>query len=159
LAEYYRSREEYKKVRELYNRITRHLPDHAFLIIPGLEKVLYDLGSFDEIIPLYENIFRENPKNFTVGFALANLYEKKNDLDAARDVYRKISEVYPKNVVARLNLLRLASEDKNIRKDLADMIKTQSELKYSCPSCGYTATKFSFNCPKCHAIESSLPSL
>jgi len=159
LAEYYRTREEFKKVRELYYKIINQLPDHAHLIIPGLEKVLYDLGSFDEIIPLYENIFRNNPKNFTVGFALASLYEKKNDLEAARDIYRKISEIYPKNIVSRLNLLRLATEDKNVRKELADVIKIHSELKYSCQSCGYTTIKYAFNCPKCHALESFLPSL
>lgn len=159
LAEYYRTREDYKKVRELYYKIINQLPDHTFLIIPGLEKVLYDLGAFDEIIPLYEKIFHDNPKNFTVGFALASLYEKKNDLEAARDVYRKISDVYPKNIVSRLNLLRLATEDKNIRKELTDIIKSHSELKYSCQSCGYPTSKFTFNCPKCHAIESFLPSL
>jgi len=159
LAEYYRSREEYKKVRELYQKLISLSPDHAFLIIPSLEKILYDLGSFDDIIPLYENIFRVNPKNFTVGFALASLYEKKNDLEAARDVYRKISEVYPKNVVSRLNLLRLATEDKNARKELLDIIKVHSELKFACQSCGNLLGKFSFNCPKCHALESYLPSL
>lgn len=158
LAEYYRIREEYKKVRELYYKIIKQLPDHSFLIIPGLEKVLYDLGSFDEILPLYENIFRDNPKNFTIGFALASLYEKKNDLEAARDIYRKISDVYPKNIVSRLNLLRLATEDKSIRKELAEVIKIHGELKYSCQSCGYITNKFAFNCPKCHALESFLPS-
>lgn len=159
LADYYRSREEYKKVRELYQKIISISPDHAFLIIPNLEKILYDLGSFDDIIPLYENIFRANPKNFTVGFALASLYEKKNDLEAARDVFRKISEVYPRNMISRLNLLRLATDDKNVRKELLDIIKTQSELRYVCQSCGNSINKFSFHCPKCHALESYLPAL
>jgi lipopolysaccharide biosynthesis regulator YciM len=159
LAEYYRSREEYKKVRELYLKITGQIPDYTFLIIPGLEKVFYDLGLFDEIIPLYERVFRDSPKNFSVGFALANLYEKKNDLESARDIYRKISDLYPKNVISRLNLLRLATEDKAIRRELTDLIKVQTESKYACQKCGHSTAKFAFTCPKCHALESFLPSL
>jgi len=157
MAEYYRSKDDLKKAREFYLKIAAQVPDFLFLIIPSLEKVMYDLGSFDEMIPLYERIFRDNPKNFPVGFALAALYEKKNELESARDVYRKIAEMHPKDVVSRLNLLRLGTEDKNAKRDLIDIIKTQSELKYTCTVCGTTAVKFNFLCPVCHTLESYQP--
>lgn len=156
-AEYHRSKDDLKKAREFYLKIAGQVPDFLFLIIPNLEKVMYDLGSFDEMIPLYERIFRDNPKNFPVGFALAALYEKKNELESAREIYRKISEIHPKNVASRLNLLRLGTEDKNIRRDLADASKSQGELKFTCAVCGSSAAKFSFLCPVCHALESYQP--
>lgn len=156
-AEYFRLHDDLKKAREYYLKIAGLAPDFMFLIIPGLEKVMYDLGSFEEMIPLYEKIFQANPKNFPTAYALAALYEKKNDLELAREVYRKVAEIYPRSVVPRLNLLRLSTDDKNARRDLIDLIKTQGDLKYLCAACGTMAEKFSFLCPVCHALESYKP--
>jgi len=148
-----------KKAQEYYLKIITQHPKHAFLIIPKFEKVYFELGAFDEIISIYEKIFQENPKNFSVGFALANLYEKKNDIESAKDVYRKLSDLYPKSSLPKLYGLKLMTEDKTIKRGIAEIEKTIRRKEFRCNNCGYEMQKFSFICPRCHAIESFLPYL
>jgi len=156
LVEYFKKKEDLKKVKEYYLKIIRHHPDFTYLIITGLEKVFFDLGLFDEIMPIYEKIYRGNPKNFSVGFALANLYEKKNEIETAKDIYRKIYENYPQSILPKLHLLKLLTDDKLLKREITEMIKTFSDGQYSCQKCGYKTNKFSFICHQCHAIESFL---
>lgn len=159
LGNYFEQQGDLRKAQEYYLKIFKQHPEHAFLIIPKFEKVYFELGSFEEIIPLYEKIFQESPKNFSVGFALANLYEKKNDMESAKDIYRKLSELYPKSILPRLYELRLMTEDKLIKRNIAEIEKNIRRQDYICNNCGFETQNFSFICPRCHAIESFLPSL
>lgn len=159
LGNYFEQKNDLRKAQEYYLKIIRQHPEHAFLIIPKFEKVYFELGSFEEILPLYEKIFQERPKNFPVGFALANLYEKKNDVESAKDVYRKLSELYPKSILPRLYELQLMTEDKSIKRNIGDIEKKVRRQDYTCNNCRLETQNFSFICPRCHAIESFLPSL
>lgn len=159
LGNYFEQKGDLNKAQEYYLRIITQHPKHAFLIIPKFEKVYFELGAFDEIIPIYEKIFQENPKNFSVGFALADLYEKKNDAESAKGVYRKLSDLYPKSVLPKLYSLKLMTEDKVIKKGIAEIEKNLRRKEFRCNNCGYEMQKFSFICPRCHAIESFLPYL
>lgn len=158
-ADYFKNKGDFKKAKEYYLKIISQNPDYTFLIISGLEKIFYELGSFDEIIPIYEKIFRANPKNFSVGFALASLYEKKNDLESARDTYRKIAELYPKSILPKFRLMQLMTEARQLKKELMETEKMLADHQFKCRNCGYQTNKFSFICPKCHAIVSFLPYL
>ena len=156
MAEYSKNTGDLKKVREYYLKILNRYPDFTFLVQYGLEKTMYDLGSFDEIIPIYDKIFRQNPRNFSVGFALASLYEKKNELESAKEIYRKIGEIFPRSILPKIRILRLITDDKHLKKEFSDIDKTLSEHRYRCRSCNYETNKFTFLCPKCHALESFL---
>ncbi len=159
IAEFYRNRGELKKAREYYLKIAQLHPRWTFLIIENFEKVSFETGTFDETIPLYEKIFKADPKNFMVGFALANLYEKKNEQELAKEIYYKISEIYPKNPLPKLHLVQLLGDTKSVRKELNEVIKLLAENKFVCTNCGMFINKFAFLCPKCHSIESFLPHL
>lgn len=156
LADYFKQKGDFKKAKEYYYKLITQHPDHAFLIIPQFEKIYFETGSFDEIIPVYEKIFQDNPKNFAVGFALASLYEKKNDIDTAKTVYSKLSAVYPKSILSRLNLLKAMTDDKSMKKRIVEIEKAVSQRNYRCKNCRFEARKFLFLCPKCHALESFL---
>ncbi|MEO0142880.1 MAG: tetratricopeptide repeat protein [candidate division WOR-3 bacterium] len=157
IAEFYRNKGEFKKAREYYLKIAQLHPKWTFLIIENFEKVAFETGTFDEIIPLYEKIFKADPKNFTVGFALANLYEKKNEKELAKEIYYKISELYPKSLLPKLLLTSLMGDTKSVRKELNEVIKLVTENKFVCTNCGMSTNKFIFLCPKCHSVESFLP--
>ena len=159
LTSYYEQKEDLRKAKEYYLKITTHHPDHLFLIIPPLEKVFFDLGSFGEIISIYEKNFDKKPENFSVGFALANLYQKKNDIESAKYVYRRLTERFPKSILPKLHLLKLMTDDKAIKNEIAEIKKTVSEHQFKCRNCGNEIDKFSFICKKCRAIESFLPYL
>jgi len=155
-GDYYEQRGNLKKAKECYHKLITKHPDRAFLIIDKFEKVYYELGLFDEIIPVYEKIFHANPKNFAVGLALAALYEKKNDLDAAQALYSKLSEKYPKSSLLRLRLLKSKVKDESLMDEITEIENEVGNKSFKCTNCGFDAEKFSFLCPKCHAIESFL---
>ncbi len=156
LGDYYEQKGNLKKAKEYYHKIMTKHPDRAFLIIDKFEKVYYELGLFDDIIPVYEKIFRANPKNFAVGLALAALYEKKNDLEAAQAVYNKLSDRYPKSSLLKLRLLKSIIQDETLTEKVTEIENAVSNELFKCTNCGFCAEKFSFLCPKCHAIESFL---
>jgi lipopolysaccharide biosynthesis regulator YciM len=159
LAEYFEQNGEYKKAKEYYLDIINHHSDYIFLIIPKFEKVLFELGSFDEIVSIYEKVFNKNPANFSVGLALASLYEKKNDIESAKDVYRILSEKYPKSLLPRFYLLKLMVEDAVIKDEITELEKSISHHNFKCRNCGYETDKFPFICTRCRAIESYSPVL
>ena len=148
-----------KKARESYLKIIDEHPEYSFLVIPHLERVSFELGSFSDIIPIYEKIVAKYPTNFSVAFALANLYEKKNDIDAARGLYTKLVEQFPESVLPKIRLLQLQTDDESFSVALEDIERTLCTKEYSCSNCGNTKPGFSFLCEKCHAIESFSPVL
>ncbi|MCX7994797.1 MAG: tetratricopeptide repeat protein [candidate division WOR-3 bacterium] len=158
-AEFYKNKGDLKKAKDYYLKLLELKPDFAFLVIENFEKVAYETGSFEQIIPLYEKIFKLNPKNFSVGFALASLYEKKNEVEYAREIYRRINEMYPEAVLPRIYLLKLSIDTKEARKELAEIEKILSPNKFVCNKCGNKIKKFSFLCTSCRSIESYLPQL
>lgn len=159
LAGYFEQQGDLKKAKEYYLKIIAHNPEHIFLIIPKFEKVYFELASFNKIIPIYEGVFDKNPKNFPVGFALADLYEKKNDFDSAKSVYRRLAEKDPKTIRPKLSLLRLMTEDEALKNEIIEIEKTMTNRQTRCRNCGYETDTFLFICPRCRAIESFLPYL
>jgi lipopolysaccharide biosynthesis regulator YciM len=156
LANHFEQKGDLKKAKEYFYKIIKNHPDHAFLIIPKFEKIYFELDLFDEIIPIYEKIFRDNPKNFTVGFVLADLYEKKNDIETAKDLYYKLADVYPVSILPKLHLLKANTDDETLKEKIAKIENIISHGKFKCTKCAFSTEKFSFLCPKCHAIESFL---
>jgi lipopolysaccharide biosynthesis regulator YciM len=150
----YERRGNLKKAKEYYHKIMTHHPDRAFLIVPGFEKVYFELGLFDEIIPIYEKIFHKNPKNFSVAFALADLYEKKNDLSGAKEIYSKLIDIFPKSGLPRLRMLKASVKDKNIKEKIMEIEGTVAHHKYVCDNCGFSMDTYVLLCPRCHAVES-----
>ncbi len=159
LAHHFTQKGDLKKAKEFYSKIMSNHPDHLFLIIPGIEKVYFELGSFDNIISIYEKIFSKKPDNFSVGFALANLYEKKNDIESAKDVYRRLADRYAKNILPRLHLLKLMTGDRAVKNELTEIEKVIKHNRVRCKNCGYETDGFPFICTQCHAVESFLPYL
>lgn len=158
-ARYFEKKGDLKKAQEYYLKIMETHPDFAFMIIPGFEKVYFELGEFGNIIPLYEKLYNKNPKNFSVGFALAKLYEKKNDIDTAKEIYRKVADTYPHSILPKLSLLRLMVDDESTREKIYDIEKLIAGNQFICKNCGNKVKKFTLLCPICRAIESYSPLL
>ena len=159
MGNFFERKNDLKKARENYLKIINEHPECAFLIIPHFEKVSFELGSFNDIIPIYEKISAKDPKNFSVGFALASLYEKKNDLEAAEEVYLKLSDLFPRSVLPKIRLLKLKTVDEPTLTALDEIETALWRREFRCRNCGNVRVDFSFLCEKCHAIESFSPVL
>ena len=153
-AQYHEKKEDLKKAKDLYTKIITQKPDCAFLVIPHLEKVFFELDLFDEIIPIYEDIFTKNNKNCAIGIALATLYEKKNDIAASTEVYANLTESCPDSIIPKLRLMKIMTDDESIKEKLDDIEGTVSRTYYDCGKCGYGSETFVMLCPQCRSIGS-----
>ncbi|UCC12954.1 MAG: tetratricopeptide repeat protein [candidate division WOR-3 bacterium] len=158
-GKYYEQKGDLKRAREYYGKIMRLHPQHAFMIINAFEKVMYELDLFDEIFPIYEQIFTDDPKNFTVGVALANLYEKKNDKEQMQEIYRKLTDVFPESILPKLRQIRMSVDDNQVIDTVIQVERAVYQKNLTCSNCGHSISKFSLLCPKCGSLESLLPSL
>jgi hypothetical protein len=120
---------------------------------------MYELDLFDEIFPIYEQIFTDDPKNFTVGVALANLYEKKNDKERMQEVYHKLTDVFPESILPKLRQIRMSVDDNQVIDTVIQVERAAYQKKLTCSNCGHSTSKFSLLCSKCGSLESLLPSL
>ena len=158
-GKYHEQKGDLKKAREYYGKILKVHPRHAFMILSAFEKVMYELDLFDELFPIYEEIFSTDQKNFVVGVALANLYEKKNDTEMMQDVYRKLAEVFPESILPKLRQIRMLVDDHEVIDTVTQLEEAVYQKRFICDQCGHSTTKFSLLCPKCGSLESLLPSL
>lgn len=154
LADHHEKKGDIKKAAEYYTKIINNHPDHAFLILSRYGRVMFELDRFEDIIPVYEKIFSANPKNFAVGFELAALFKKKSEPDRVKQIYQKIAEVYPDNVLPRLYMIQYSSKETDVQRKVDETINALAVNKYRCSNCGFTTGEHVFLCPKCHAIES-----
>jgi lipopolysaccharide biosynthesis regulator YciM len=159
LAAYFEEKGDLKKAKDYYYKMITQHSDYAFLIIPKFEKLYFELNLFDEIIPIYEKIFHKNPKNFAIGLALADLYEKKNDTERAMNVYSKLSDLYPKSFLPKLRSLKTIADDETIKEKISEIENSLVHGNVRCTNCGFVTEEFAFLCPRCHAVESFLPYL
>ena len=159
LGNFFENRGDVRKARENYLKIINEHPEFSFLVIPQFERASFELGSFNDIIPIYEKIAAREPKNFSIAFALANLYEKKNDIESAQEVYTKMAEQFPRSVLPNIRSLRLMTNDESTASKLQDIETTLLAREYTCSNCGNIRPDISFLCERCHAIESFSPSL
>jgi lipopolysaccharide biosynthesis regulator YciM len=154
MAKYYENKGDLKKAKEYYSKIITQHSNCAFLAISHLEKVLFELDLFDEVIPIYEEVFNKDTKNASIGMALANIYIKKNDLKAAKEIFATLMDNDPENVVPRLQLLKLTIDDQSITDQLNEIESIIKRTQYQCTKCGHKSKAFEMLCPTCRDIGS-----
>lgn len=137
-----------------WQKVVDELPEFAFLTFARLEKAYFDKGKFGEVEKIYEALWERDPRNLRVLSALARIYEKKGDGQAAVEAFNKILDVDPSSAFARAGLMRLCLERGDLE-EAAEHARTLSEVSfprgesYSCSECGYTSSEYLWHCPQC----------
>lgn len=85
-------------------------PGDAHLVFDRLRRSLFDMGQFNMISTIFENILERDPNNISAAMALAELYEKKGDRSQALDFYRQIINAHPNYAPAHIGLARIYRE-------------------------------------------------
>ena len=142
-----------------WKRLVEIVPKAGYLVFNKLEKALFELGSFGEISEIYEQIYRENPKDAHALFALASLDEKKGRSEEAELKYGQILEIDPSFLPARLSLIRMYQESNQIDK-AKEMVESLFEIlpikveDFVCEKCGYKSPEPLWRCPGCEEWNS-----
>jgi lipopolysaccharide biosynthesis regulator YciM len=137
-----------------WKKLLERVPSAGYLVFNKLEKTLFELGSFGEISEIYEQIYRDNPKDSHALFALASLDEKKGRTDEAQLKYNQILEIDPSFVPARLSLIRIYQEQ-NEKEKARGMVDQLFEIlpakvdNFICEKCGFSSSEPLWRCPSC----------
>jgi len=119
-----------------WNKLISTVPDQAHRVIERLKKTLFELGRFGDILEICQNILDHSPKDIEARRMLADFYEKKGDIEQAREYLEQIIDDFPDDYTSILELTRLYLE-KGDRKKIEDLYRSlerrREKLKEASP--------------------------
>jgi lipopolysaccharide biosynthesis regulator YciM len=154
LGDAYYSEQRLDEAVDCWKKLLQMVPKTGYLVFNKLEKTLFELGSFGEISEIYEQIYRENPRDSHALFALASLDEKKGRTEEAQLKYNQILDIDPSFLPARLSLIRIYQEQneidqaKEMLKNLFETLPAKMEY-FTCRKCGFSSSEPLWRCPRC----------
>lgn len=99
-----------------WNKLIDAVPTEGHQAIERLEKVLFDLGRFGDIVDICQRILNHSPRDHKALMTLAEFHKKKGELDLAEQRLFAILDDQPHDVEAILGLLRIYIEQKDLAK-------------------------------------------
>ncbi|MEE8575830.1 MAG: tetratricopeptide repeat protein, partial [candidate division Zixibacteria bacterium] len=106
---------------EFWNKLIAAVPDRSDIVIERLKKTLFELGRYGDIVEICENILSHAPRNMKARRTLAEFYEKKGDLNLAREQLESLTDDFPDDLPTLVELMRLYLEQDERRK-LAELL-------------------------------------
>jgi lipopolysaccharide biosynthesis regulator YciM len=159
LGEAYLAEDRLDDAVEFWKKLLEKVPQASYLVFDKLEKALFELGQYEEIVEIYENSLLQNPKNTQILFAFANIYEKKGRNREAEEKYRQILEIDPSFIPAKLRLVKIYEQEKRgekLKTAINELLETfpPRQESFSCSNCEYVSTRPLWKCPNCHSLDS-----
>lgn len=106
-----------------WKKLITAVPEKGHLVIDRLEKTLFDMGRYGDIMDVCQQILEHAPKNLEARLTLARFYDKKGDLEASAEILDQVVDDYPDSLPAVLGLINIYLE-RNEHKKLGGLIRT-----------------------------------
>jgi lipopolysaccharide biosynthesis regulator YciM len=161
LGEYYYAQGDINQAIENWRNVLQNNPQYYYLIRNRIEAAYYDLGKYEEMIEVYNKLTSKIPDDAMLYTALAQIYEKKEDVKSAIAILAKAPISDSKGFLAQLNLINLQIKDGAAKKaewvlsQLIEQLQNESQ-NYRCGICGFESKQFQWQCPKCWNWESMI---
>jgi lipopolysaccharide biosynthesis regulator YciM len=110
---------------ETWNEILDLAPDKSALVRDRLERAYFDAGRFEDITAIYERLLRKVPDDSGLVVALAEIYQKKEDLSSAIRLLERVGSRHKGDVLPRVTLAAMyleRAEYDRARRVLAEVI-------------------------------------
>jgi lipopolysaccharide biosynthesis regulator YciM len=127
LADSYVHEERAEDALETLKQFIEKNPTKASLVFPRIKDVLFTIGEFGEIENIYNSIIEEYPENKDAHLALAELYEKKGELNRAIQLCLDVLEKDAKYKSARRMLVAYYHKKGDDRRAVDHALKYMSE--------------------------------
>jgi len=133
LADFYESENNQGAALETLKEFIEKVPSQSHLAFGRLKDILYEGGVYSEIENLYKEIIEKQPDNFVAHLALAEIYEKKGELDLAIAVCEQVLEKDPENIAAQKYLVRFyhqKGQDKKALKIAMELLEEPARIQH-----------------------------
>lgn len=144
---------------EVWTKFCTKYPAKSYILFPELEKTYFEQGTFAQIQKLYLNILKTDPENLPIYIALAKIFRKKGDHEAALSLLKDAqSQNLDQNILNQeeVQILFEQNKYKEAAQLAINLIETRDNLQapgFSCKKCDYVSTEPFIKCPKCGNID------
>ncbi|OQX85642.1 hypothetical protein B6D60_07520 [candidate division KSB1 bacterium 4484_87] len=136
-------------------RFISNAPDKAYLAFQRIRDVLFHIGNFGEVESIFQKLLKKDSKNDPVRFALADIYERKGELQRAIDLCqdcleKDVTSIHAKRYLVKF-LPRIGKQDEALKyaNELIDDLFAQKEKYFACKNCGHVSEEPLWRCPNC----------
>ena len=140
-----------------------NIPSRAYIVFPELEKACFDTGAFTEVESIYGKMLEKDPTNVSAALALAEIYLKKSEYDAALDILKRLEEEVGENPQLEAFATRVLynrGQYKAAAQKAVHFLEKQfhwNQKQYTCKQCGYKSSEPLWLCPQCRSLDSFIP--
>lgn len=140
------------KARSLIDKFLKLYPEYADKVLGLTEKVYFDLGIYEKVVPLYEDLLKRYPDKYEVRLRLARLKAKEGAPDAAIELINEVLASCPGDVGFLLERTRLLLDQGNWEAARESFDKLSEQLVFMpsiCASCGERLEETAWLCTSC----------
>ncbi|HEX9652957.1 MAG TPA: tetratricopeptide repeat protein [bacterium] len=154
LADSYRRENRNGDALQVLKEFVERVPSQSYLAFERIKDLLFEGGVFGEIENVYLEIIEIQPNNLMARLALAEIYEKKGELEKAILTCQDVLEKDASNEIAKKHLVRLyhkAGDDEKSVSQALDLIDESLRHKemFQCKECRYKSSEPFWRCPQC----------
>ncbi len=147
LGESYHREERWTEAVDWWKRMGEKIPHQGFIGFRKLEKALYKLGRFEEIMGFYQQILEKEPGQREAILALVGIYEKKGMIDEAIGLCERFQDS-SQEVTVLLAKLYTQKGDLARSQEVIDKLLKKDRI-FICRWCGYRSEEPLWRCPQC----------
>ncbi len=134
LGDYYYNKGEIKDAISYWKELLEYYPHNSNLVRSRLETAYYDLGQFEEVVNVYEKLLKKVPNDTNLYLALAQIYDKKEDIDSAIKILNQIPHDKKKEFEPQIYLSALyikAGKEQKAKQVLDNLIESFKSTRMS----------------------------
>jgi lipopolysaccharide biosynthesis regulator YciM len=131
------------------------VPEKAYMILGRIEKALYETGQFSKMESIYEDLLQSSENNIRIIIALAGIYRKKGEFDAAYKLLIEAQKRDGETESINAQIVKVLSDkgqhDEALKMAISILDKKilSSMQQYQCSQCDFDSSEPYWICPKC----------
>jgi lipopolysaccharide biosynthesis regulator YciM len=143
-------------------RFSTQVPHLSYLGFTRIKDILFHEGKFGEVENIFESLLHDDPENESVRFSLADIYERKGEVERAINLCHEALERNPESYQAKRYLARFLAQTGRRNEalqyalDLAEHLMDEKEDQFICKKCGFVSNEPKWRCPQCHGWNTFL---
>ncbi len=143
-------------------KFSTQAPQLSYLGFARIKDILFHEGIFGEVENIFQSLLQENPENESIIFSLADIYERKGELNSAINLCHEALERNPDSQQAKHYLAKFLARTKRSEEALQYALELiedwidRKEDQYTCKKCGFISNELKWRCPQCYEWNSFL---
>lgn len=143
-------------------KFSTQAPQLSYLGFARIKEILFHEGMFGEVETIFESLLQNNPENESIRFSLADIYERKGELERAIGLCHEALDRNPESQQAKRYLARILARTRRSQEaleyalDLIENLMEKKEDQFVCKKCSFVVNEPKWRCPQCREWNSFL---